>query len=332
MVYVWQTPYKGAQKLMLLAIADRCDDEGVCFPGVGTLAKKCCVEDRNVQKMIVQLEALGELAVVFNKGYETTHGSTNLYYMKRYRDTLGMTTPASSKRKKRYGVSSATSQEVSRTTSHGVSSATPNTSVDSSEETKESVASYDARTATASQSDSVSIEGIENTSQTDFQTDESLQKKESTAEGRPRAAKVRSPKQEANDAANAMLIQGLGEAWGVMAVPSDEKDYLIVARKLVAGTVPLAEFKWYAQYQIREAKAKNYTFDTVWGLIAKGRISKYVQARNDYRAQQEAGTVKGAWTGGEAKGGAYYHKAAPLQTDSVPTVDVMALFAEEGQS
>lgn len=46
MVYVWQMPYKSPQKLMLLAIADRCDDEGICFPGVSTLAKKCSIGDR----------------------------------------------------------------------------------------------------------------------------------------------------------------------------------------------------------------------------------------------------------------------------------------------
>lgn len=146
MVYVWTTPYSGAKKLMLMAIADRCDDEGVCFPGVDTLAQKCCVEKRAAQSMITSLEKDGEIVVVVGKGTKTKHGPTNLYYMKRYRETIGLPTPTAPARiiqitpkgmqdstsLKKDGMQNSASQGMQKTTSQGMQNSASNPSVNPS--------------------------------------------------------------------------------------------------------------------------------------------------------------------------------------------------------
>lgn len=111
MVYVWSTPYSGSKKLMLLAIADNAhEDNGMCFPGVETLAEKCGIQVRAAQALITALEKDGEIVVFVGKGTKTAHGWTNLYYMKGYRQSIGLTTPAASTR-----IEQITPKEVQKT-------------------------------------------------------------------------------------------------------------------------------------------------------------------------------------------------------------------------
>jgi hypothetical protein len=85
MQYVFEsTTTKGSQRLMLIAIADRCDDEGTCYPGINTLAKKCNVQRRQAQNLIQDLERLGEIRVAEGQGIKTNGGATNRYYMTGY--------------------------------------------------------------------------------------------------------------------------------------------------------------------------------------------------------------------------------------------------------
>lgn len=66
---VWKnSAATGTGLLMLLAIADFADDEGNAYPAVGTLAKKCRMSARNVQLILAELKALGELEVRPNEG------------------------------------------------------------------------------------------------------------------------------------------------------------------------------------------------------------------------------------------------------------------------
>jgi hypothetical protein len=101
----------------------------------------------------------------------------------------------------------------------------------------------------------------------------------------PKEVRPRTAKQQARDEANDLLITSMGTAWGIPAVKADEKDYLMVAQKLVSNGVPDKEFKWYVQFQTREAAARGYVIDTIWGLVGKGRISKYVAARDRHAGQ-----------------------------------------------
>lgn len=143
MAYAWKTELSGSVKLMLLAIADRCDEFGMCFPGVDKLAKKCGVKKRAAQKLISKLEELGELVVIVGDGTKTVSGKTNRYFMKKFRDSLNMKTPNVDTRdvqtytpQKDDEVSKRTSHEMSNDSPDGVSDSTPNTTEDTTGDTK----------------------------------------------------------------------------------------------------------------------------------------------------------------------------------------------------
>ena len=93
MAWVWDnSKQKGSKLLMLLAIADRCDDYGVCYPGHKRLAEKARISKQAAAKNIKALEVAGELSVIIHAGIKTTHGKTNKYYLRAYRDSLGLVT------------------------------------------------------------------------------------------------------------------------------------------------------------------------------------------------------------------------------------------------
>ena len=77
---VWeQSKEKGSNLLLLLAIADHAADDGYCWPGTKTLAKKIRMSVRSVLRAIKTLEASGELYVVrgnINNRYVVTVGLT----------------------------------------------------------------------------------------------------------------------------------------------------------------------------------------------------------------------------------------------------------------
>lgn len=62
---VWkQSSSSGTDRLVLLAIADAADDDGTnAWPSVATIAAKCKVSPRTVQRSLGTLVELGELAV-----------------------------------------------------------------------------------------------------------------------------------------------------------------------------------------------------------------------------------------------------------------------------
>ena len=79
MAWVWkQRLNNAAQKLVLLALADRSDDDGVAWPGTRYLSEKCGISSRQIRSHIQRLEELG-----FVERVERTHESgrqlSNLY-------------------------------------------------------------------------------------------------------------------------------------------------------------------------------------------------------------------------------------------------------------
>ena len=71
---VWrESPAKGSELLLLLAIADFADDDGVAWPGVETLAKKARLSKRQTQYNIRSLVDAGLLTVEENAGPKGTH-------------------------------------------------------------------------------------------------------------------------------------------------------------------------------------------------------------------------------------------------------------------
>lgn len=64
---------KGGALLVLLAIADFANDEGVAYPSIPTLARKARLTPRNTQRSIRHLVATGELVIEEGKGPHRTH-------------------------------------------------------------------------------------------------------------------------------------------------------------------------------------------------------------------------------------------------------------------
>jgi len=52
MNWAWRQALTPTPKLVLMALADAADDQGICWPSVSTLAKKCTVSTRTVQRSL----------------------------------------------------------------------------------------------------------------------------------------------------------------------------------------------------------------------------------------------------------------------------------------
>ena len=72
-----QSPTEGSERLVLLALADNANDEGVCWPSLNTIARKCSLERRSVIRLVAQLVDKGLLTV--QRRWEGITNLTNLY-------------------------------------------------------------------------------------------------------------------------------------------------------------------------------------------------------------------------------------------------------------
>lgn len=61
------------QKAVLISLADQANDEGVCWPAINTIAKRCCMSARAVRSAMDHLELVGLLA------RERRFNSSNVY-------------------------------------------------------------------------------------------------------------------------------------------------------------------------------------------------------------------------------------------------------------
>lgn len=62
MTAVWGVSLPDSEKIVLLALADCANDEGLCWPSMATLAAKCSKSDRTVQAAIKSLVARGHMS------------------------------------------------------------------------------------------------------------------------------------------------------------------------------------------------------------------------------------------------------------------------------
>ena len=75
---VWENSnQRGSDLLLLLALGDRSDDEGISWPGIAELSSKTRVDQRQVKRMLKNLEAVGELYVLRGTG----RGHANRYFI-----------------------------------------------------------------------------------------------------------------------------------------------------------------------------------------------------------------------------------------------------------
>jgi hypothetical protein len=76
---VWESGPAGASEtLLLLALADYCNDEGECWPSVAALARKARMTERGVQKIAARLCEAGLLEIELGGGRK----NCNLYRIK----------------------------------------------------------------------------------------------------------------------------------------------------------------------------------------------------------------------------------------------------------
>lgn len=62
MSQVWDLRLPDSEKLVLLALADAANDEGVCWPSIATIARKCTRSERTIQSVIKKLVEDGHLS------------------------------------------------------------------------------------------------------------------------------------------------------------------------------------------------------------------------------------------------------------------------------
>jgi hypothetical protein len=71
---VWEASRQsGGALLVLLAIADFADDDGIAYPSIGTLARKARLSPRQVQRVIADLVAASELIIQPGCGRQGSH-------------------------------------------------------------------------------------------------------------------------------------------------------------------------------------------------------------------------------------------------------------------
>lgn len=61
MNWAWRQALTPTFKLVLMALADAADDQGICWPSVSTLARKCTISKRTVQRSLRVLTGSGLL-------------------------------------------------------------------------------------------------------------------------------------------------------------------------------------------------------------------------------------------------------------------------------
>jgi DNA-binding transcriptional regulator YhcF (GntR family) len=91
MNWAWELRLSPGPKLIMMALADAADDDGVCWPSVARLASKCCVSTRTVRRVIQEFTVNG-LLMVTSRFSATGRQKSNGYRLqlsnKRYHDKL----------------------------------------------------------------------------------------------------------------------------------------------------------------------------------------------------------------------------------------------------
>jgi len=74
MTYVWEhAPFKASTLVLLLAIADFSNEDGIAWPSIETLSKKCRMQERNTIELLKLLEKSGWLTIYRNAGPHGVH-------------------------------------------------------------------------------------------------------------------------------------------------------------------------------------------------------------------------------------------------------------------
>lgn len=72
----WPLQMSPAQKAVLVSLADQANDDGVCWPAVGSISKRTCLSERAVQNAIRWLVEAGGLSLRERTGRSTVYTVT----------------------------------------------------------------------------------------------------------------------------------------------------------------------------------------------------------------------------------------------------------------
>lgn len=71
--FAWSSEVLGAEKLVLLCLAEYADDEGRCWPSVATIAKRCGLGRRTVMRKLAELENTVHISRQISRGRPTRY-------------------------------------------------------------------------------------------------------------------------------------------------------------------------------------------------------------------------------------------------------------------
>jgi hypothetical protein len=57
-----------AEKFVLVALADRADEAGICWPSLADIARRCCVSERHARTILRSIEAAGHVSTQRSAG------------------------------------------------------------------------------------------------------------------------------------------------------------------------------------------------------------------------------------------------------------------------
>ncbi len=83
----------GSERLVLLALADNANDQGVCWPSIATIARKAGIEERWTQRVIKKLVEAGYIRVTERPGPDGKN-ATNVYQFLGYEPVKATEKPA----------------------------------------------------------------------------------------------------------------------------------------------------------------------------------------------------------------------------------------------
>jgi hypothetical protein len=80
MNWAWAQALPPSSKLVLMALADAADEVGECFPRIRVIARKCCVSERTVQRVIKEFER-DNVLIVEKRKRDDGGQTSNLYQL-----------------------------------------------------------------------------------------------------------------------------------------------------------------------------------------------------------------------------------------------------------
>lgn len=102
---IWDaSKLNGTALLLVLALADYANEDGVCWPSIPTLAKKARISERQTQRLLQELETGGHIAIDKNAGPK----GVNLYTVRDPQSLLVVLTATPQKTQRKGGVTLAT--------------------------------------------------------------------------------------------------------------------------------------------------------------------------------------------------------------------------------